>query len=409
MTERSLTERLGTGASLDEWLDGIIGLHPVSWDLGLVRVAEVGKRLALLHPAPTTLLVAGTNGKGSVCEYLERFALANHLRVGKSTSPHLLRFNERIALDGSPASDELIVQAFEQIDQARGDTSLTYFEFAALASMLIFQQADVDVAILEIGLGGRLDAMNIVSPDLCIITSIGLDHQAHLGETREEIALEKAGIMRADTSCVVSDREPPASLLHHAAELNVPLHLIGRDFQADSSLQPQLPEDSLAAAMQGAKLLGWELSQAETIARDTRLGGRRTWVRGSISFLLDVAHNPAAAASLTDWLAALDWPGDIHAILGIYADKDVESISTLLAPVIASWHLTDMDEHRAETSSGLRQRLSVKSSVNVHTYDKIASALAGAEKIASEGDMILVFGSFPVVGGVLSQLNDANL
>ena len=185
-----LTER---EPSLDHWLSYIEELHPVGWDLGLDRVKEVGRRLNLLHPATTTILVAGTNGKGSTCEYLERFAMANGLRVGKSTSPHLHQFNERIAINGTPVSDHSLVRAFQEIESARKEISLTYFEFATLASLFLFREEKVDVAILEVGLGGRLDAMNIVDPDLTVITSISLDHQSWLGDTREEIAREKPG------------------------------------------------------------------------------------------------------------------------------------------------------------------------------------------------------------------------
>lgn len=222
---------------LADWLQRIEQQHPVKWDLGLARVSEVGRRLGVLSPAPLVFLVAGTNGKGSTCEYITQLCRARHLKVGKSTSPHLLRFNERIEIDGEPASDALICGAFEAIDQARAEISLTYFEYGTLAALVIFKQLAVDVAVLEIGLGGRLDAMNIVDPDVSVITRIALDHQSWLGDTRELIGAEKAGILRAGIPCVLVDRAPPISILEQAKALQVPLYALGAEFDhAESSL-----------------------------------------------------------------------------------------------------------------------------------------------------------------------------
>jgi len=395
--------------SLDHWLSYIQEVHPVGWDLGLDRVSEVGRRLKLLHPAATTILVAGTNGKGSTCEFLERFAMANGLSVGKSTSPHIHQFNERIAIDGVPVSDQSIVRAFQEIESARKEITLTYFEFATLASLYLFCEQKVDVAILEVGLGGRLDAMNIVDPDLTIITHISLDHQDWLGNTRAEIAREKAGIMRAKVGCIVADRDPPESVYEYALEIGAPLCIIGRDFESSEDIDTILPQDSFDAAHQASKMLGWDVSSSQEIGLTTRLTGRRTVVEDKCKVLLDVAHNPAAAASLAEHLLAR-WDGrDIHAVIGMYKDKDIESVSGILMPLFKTCHLATVDEPRGEDAEQLLQRLSVKPVGNVETYVNIRDALDGARKEASPADLILVCGSFPVVSGVLQLLTQAAL
>ena len=204
--------------SLDEWLGYVEKVHSKTWDLGLARVNRVAEELGVMLQSSRVAIVAGTNGKGSTCEYMEQFCIEAGLSVGKSTSPHLLRFNERIQVNGSPVSDDVIAEAFESIETARRNISLTYFEFAVLASALIFNRSDLDIWILEVGLGGRLDAMNIFSRDISVITQIALDHQAWLGNSREEIALEKAAIMRSGIPCVVADPDPPSlscSMLVH--------------------------------------------------------------------------------------------------------------------------------------------------------------------------------------------------
>ena len=395
--------------SLDDWLSYIEEVHPLGWDLGLNRVSEVGRRLELLRPLATTILVAGTNGKGSTCEYLERFAMANGLSVGKSTSPHIHVFNERIAIDGKPVSDQSIVRAFQQVESARKELTLTYFEFATLASLFLFKEQKVDVAILEVGLGGRLDAMNIVDPDLTIITSISLDHQDWLGNTRSEIAREKAGIMRAGVSCIVADRDPPESVYEYASELGAPLCIIGRDFDSLGSIDTVLPRDSFDAAQQASKMLGWDVSSSQEIGVTTRLIGRRTVLKDKCEVLLDVAHNPAAAISLAEHLSAY-WNGrDIHAVIGMYKDKDIESISEILFPLLKTCHLTSLADPRGEDAGRLLRRLTVKPAGNLETYANINDALDGARKEAISADLILVFGSFPVVASVLQLLNQTEL
>ena len=323
------------------------------------------------------------------------------MSVGKSTSPHLHRFNERIAYNGEPAADRDIVHAFEAIEAARKNITLTYFEFSALASLFIFSKRKVDVAILEIGLGGRLDAMNIVEPDLTIITSISLDHQAWLGNTREEIGREKAGIMRRGVNCVVADRNPPDSIFESASGLGVPLSCIGVDFDCLEGLATRLPQDSFDAARQAANLMGWDVSNALQIGETTSLYGRRTVIKDKCDVLLDVAHNPAAASSLAEHLKS-HWEGrDIHAVIGMYKDKDVEGVSRILLPLFKTCHFSSFNEPRALHSDEFLCRLSAKHAGSVNTYDTIADAFVSAKKSADSGDLILVCGSFSTVAKVL--------
>lgn len=389
--------------TLEGWLAYAEKLHPVGWDLGLARVSVVGERLGVLNPGDTTVLVAGTNGKGSTCEYLEAFAMKTGLLVGKSTSPHLHKFNERIAINGVPVSDDGIATAYSAIDAARQDISLTYFEFAALASMLLFRDASVDVAILEIGLGGRLDAMNIANPDFCIITAISLDHQSWLGDTREAIGLEKAGIMRKGIQCLVSDRDPPLTLTSHAQSIGAPLTFIGRDFDLDSDLDSDLalPRDSFIVAREAARQLSWDTSRQDEIARTTRLEGRRSWHHGKCPVLFDVAHNEAAAQDFAEYVRGLETRGSIHALVGMYKDKDVEAVSRPFTGLVKTWHLTDINDPRAESASNLFKRLGALG--NAKTYANIIPAIAGIRELAEEDDLIIVFGSFPVVASALQQ------
>jgi dihydrofolate synthase / folylpolyglutamate synthase len=411
---------------LADWLQRIEQQHPVKWDLGLARVGEVGRRLGVLTPAPLTFLVAGTNGKGSTCEYITQLCRAQHLTVGKSTSPHLQRFNERIEIDAEPASDALICAAFEAIDQARAEISLSYFEYGALAALVIFKQQAVDVAVLEIGLGGRLDAMNIVDPDVSVITRIALDHQSWLGDTRELIGAEKAGILRAGIPCVLVDRAPPVSILAQAKALQVPLFALGVDFdlaedalwlthQGDVSSHAELPAlnlpaDSFVAACQAVTCAGLTLSDAEIrlAAEAGQVAGRFQQVASPRRTILDVAHNPDAAIYLRDKLQAraqqLPNTGRCHAVVGMYADKDFAGVLNLLAPLVSHFYCTDMNESRAAPATLLAEHLTNLGGSVVSTYAKIAQAYRAAVLQCVDEDYIVVFGSFPVVAGVLDVL-----
>ena len=407
--------------SLDEWLGYVEKVHSKTWDLGLARVNRVAEELGVMLQSSRVAIVAGTNGKGSTCEYMEQFCIEAGLSVGKSTSPHLLRFNERIQVNGSPVSDDVIAEAFESIETARRNISLTYFEFAVLASALIFNRSDLDIWILEVGLGGRLDAMNIFSRDISVITQIALDHQAWLGNSREEIALEKAAIMRSGIPCVVADPDPPSTLMQYASTLGITPFLIGKDFGfEDGKIHihgreifdlpvPQLPKNSAVAALQAVSCLGVELSDPQIldVIRRTRLTGRLQWFDTKPKVLCDVAHNPAAAVYLRDYLKtyfnSVETKPRVHAVVGMYSDKELSKVINTLSPAVHRWYFTDMDDARAATAKDLQWVLGDRS--NTETCGNISTAFGKAKRDLNINDLIVVFGSFPVVAGVLDVMS----
>ena len=432
------------GSDPEAWLAAIEARHP-GWDLGLDRVKAVAERMGLLSVARQTLLVAGTNGKGSCCEYLTGLAMSIGLKVGTSTSPHFFRFNERIRINAEPVNDLQLVEAFRCIEAARGQTPLSHFEFSTLASLLLFKEADLDLAVLEIGLGGRLDAMNIVDPDVSVIMSIALDHQQWLGEDRQSIALEKAGIMRPGVPCVYADEDPVAALVQRASEVGAPLRWVSSK-AITLHEQPHLPTLSLAAAVQAMAELGhaFDAARLDEIAGSTKLMGRNHRMQLHCPLLLDVAHNPAATQRLAAQLqqslqrsAPQNLPqkagGKIHAVTGIYADKDIKGVLAPLLDLVDVWHFTNMDEARAAEADDLRSALlemsvemtdiqeaaqepphktphktlhkapyksrDQKARVKACTYARIPDAMRAALQASTADDFLLVFGSFPVVAG----------
>ena len=408
--------------TLEQWLDYVGGLHPIAWDLTLDRVSEVALRLGVERPARQVVLVAGTNGKGSCCEALAALALAAGVSVGVTTSPHLRRFNERIRINGAEATDLQIVAAFERIDAVRGDISLSYFEFACLAALLLFRDADLDLAILEIGLGGRLDAMNLVDPDISVILPIALDHQSYLGDTREAIGFEKAGILRANGIVVLADPEPPSSILEEAERQTCQVFRIGWEFdwtdaqvswmalghlqcQALTSAQTRLPKPSLAAAVQTMAQLGL-LSPSKVVQlQDVSLLGRLTrYDLAGQRLYLDVAHNEQAVLRLATELTRQGC-GSIRVVFGLYADKDAQAVIRAIGPMVHFWHLTQVDEPRALASEQLMTRLSVVDQVRAETTGSVKQALENAVRLSGGIDTIVVFGSFPVVGEALEYLD----
>ena len=386
------------------WLSKIQSTHPKSWDLGLERVKAVGRELGVLRPAPVVLLVGGTNGKGSTCEYLSEFGIRNRLKVGKSTSPHIFRFNERIQVNNTPLPDEKIVSALKLVEEQRGTISLTYFEFSALAAMVCFLLEEVDVAILEVGLGGRLDAMNIVEPDISIITSIAIDHEEWLGSTRDEIGREKAGIMRAGSVCLLGDSDPPQTITDYAQQLGASLLRIGQDFELFNG-SVNLSRESFSLALEAARILDWNIESGIDIARHTNLLGRNTWLSKKCQILLDVAHNPSAIARLNGYISASKPTGKIHAIFGIYADKDIQGVIEGMRSVIDFWHLVDEEDSRILEASKLVAFFSKAERSSITTYDSIEFSFAAVEKKVSEEDLIVVFGSFFAVSAALKAWN----
>ena len=379
--------------SLDEWLAHIEAVHSQSWDPGLDRIRAVATKLGSVHPAPLVITVAGTNGKGSTCELLDRLCRAAGKRVGKTTSPHFERFNERIQVDGVPVEDDAIVAAFEQIDATRGDITLTYFEFATLAALMVFQQAAVDVAILEIGLGGRLDAFNIVDPDIAVITRIAMDHEAWLGNTRDAIGAEKAGILRPGIPLVLADHDPPQSILDKAAALNATVHHVTRS-PAPLPAGLPLPAPSALAALKAAELAAVELL-------DTRLPGRWQWLGDEV--LLDVAHNPDAASLLRQRLDAECPDRQILAVVGMYGDKDVEAVLGSLLERVDEWFVSSVPEPRAAAPETIFDVLAgLGAGEKASTYVKVSDAYEAALAARTGTGIVLVFGSFPVVAAVLA-------
>jgi dihydrofolate synthase/folylpolyglutamate synthase len=416
-------------ATLDAWLVWQESLHPKSIDLGLERVRRVYEALALPPQPPFTITVGGTNGKGSSVALLEAMLRAQGYRVGAFTSPHLLRYNERICVDGAPVEDEAICAAFERIDQARGETTLSFFEFGALAALEIFSQAGLDVQILEVGLGGRLDAVNLLDADAALIASIDLDHQEWLGETRDAIALEKAGILRPGRPAVCSDPNPPMALLRYAMEQGIELACLGRDYDycrykgywrwysgnlhlEDLPLPNLRGEHQLlnaAAAIRllldiHAKLPVGEGAMREGLA-SAHLQGRLHFLEGKTPILLDVAHNPQSVRVLAEHLA-VEFPGRrIHAVFAVMRDKDIAGVIQNIQAFIYDWRLAPLSLPRA---AAVEELLELMRGMGVEqVLAGFASARAAFEDAvaqAQEGDLILVFGSFYLASEILAPI-----
>lgn len=402
--------------SLAQWLDWQKSLHPRAIDLGLERVAEVARRLELLPFPAFCISVAGTNGKGS-CALMLGHLLGQSERVGVYTSPYLLRYNERIQIDGEMVSDDDLCTAFAAVEAARAQTSLTYFEFGTLAALWLFRRAGVATAVLEVGMGGRLDAVNIVDADAAIITNIGLDHVDWLGDTREAIGREKAGILRDGQIAICADRDIPSSVLAIAQEHDIALRRIGADFdiavQADGWLWqdwrdtklkmptcPALLPDNAAAVL--ALLTAIErlpsVAQLATLLPAYSVPGRRQLIAGNIPLLLDVAHNYEAMQQLARWLAAHPIMGEEHFVLGMLENKPVERVGPLLATLGTIYVGGLADVERGLSATDLQSRLGVPA----QTFASVSQALAAARNNARAGDRVVVCGSFHTVAAAYS-------
>ncbi len=413
--------------SLADWLARLEGLHPSSIELGLERVGHVAAALGL-KPAFPVIIVGGTNGKGSTCAYLEAILTAAGYRTGLYTSPHLVRYNERVRIAGHEAGDAELVAAFEKIEVARGETSLTYFEFGTLGAMLQFIAAGVDVAILEVGLGGRLDAVNLWDADVAIVTSVDLDHQDFLGDTREAIGFEKAGIFRAGRPAICADPAPPASLIAHVQAIGGNDIRYGRDFAVARSadgwvfrgrtgVQADLPRPAMAGDYQlrnaAAALAALEaLSARLPVDADAiragltraRVRGRFERIAGSPELIVDVAHNPEAARALASALAAHPAPGRTLAVVGMLADKDAAGVFDALGDAVDAWWTCTPDSPRARPAGALAETLRASlPDAQVTVCGHPLEALAAARSAAHEGDRILAFGSFTTVAAVLDH------
>ena len=415
--------------TLAGWLAHCEQLHPKTIDMTLDRVAAVRDRLGLRFTVPV-ISVAGTNGKGSSCAMLEAIALQAGYRVGLYIKPHLVHFEERCRVNGEMATAGSLLPHFAAVEAARGSTTLTWFEFTTLAILRVLAQAPLDLVILEVGMGGRLDAVNAVDADCALITSIALDHTEFLGPDRETIGVEKAGIMRPGRPVVVSDPEPPATLQARADELGADLWQLGRDFNFQGDKQQwawrgraQRFHSLAYPALRGANQLinaAGVLAVFEALrerlpinAQAVRNGlgmvalpGRFQIVPGQPTLVLDVAHNPQAVAALANSLDQMAYFPETHAVFGVMRDKDIGELLRHVAPLVDHWHLCDLPLPRAATAAELTalvQAASGRRPVTIHCHANPAAALAAAAASANPADRIVVFGSFYTVGGVLQQ------
>ena len=418
--------------TLSDWLNLLEARHPVLIDMGLSRISLVKERLGIQFICPV-ITVGGTNGKGSTCAMLEAILLQAGYKVGLHTSPHLLRFNERARLGGEMVEDALLLKHFAIVEAARGDISLSYFEFTLLAILHLFMEAGLDAVILEVGLGGRLDGVNCIDADVAIVTSVDIDHVSYLGDTREKIGLEKAGIYRSGKTAICSDPQPPASLVQHAESIGADLWLIGRDFNYAGDKQQwnyggrdqrrnALGYPSLRGANQllnaSAALAALESLRMRLPvgAQEVRTGlvlvdlpGRFQVLPGRPTVVLDVAHNPHAAATLAQNLDNMGFHRYTFAVFGAMHDKDIAGVIAQLGGRIDHWCLTDLPLARAASASQLEQQLrqsgvSDGPESSISCFASPAAAYANALSRAAENDRIAVFGSFLTVAGVLAAL-----
>ena len=410
-------------ADLKSWLQRIEQLHPENIELSLERVASVYTQLECAGNSATVVTVAGTNGKGTTVECLAKCLQAQGLNVGAYTSPHLIRFNERICINGKQVDDEQIVAAFERVDATRGDTELTYFEFTTLAALEVFTSTALDVWLLEVGMGGRLDAVNVVESEVAIVTSIGLDHQSWLGDTRELVGFEKAGIMRADKQVFCSDPQPPLSVANHAHAIGARFSQLGRHFSYTKSaglwnwqgLQAQRKElqlprgailDNLAGALAALEYLDAlpSVGQLNEIFNNWSFAGRQQRIEGDVGWWLDVAHNAESARQLGLAISHDPPQGQCLCIVGMLDDKPVDALIGALKSHISHWFLVRLDSHRALDPAKLAETLE---KINISEYQVLNSVAAGcalARAQACAGDRIVVTGSFHSVGPALAWL-----
>ena len=436
--------------SLDDWLAYISAQHPSTIALGLDRVREVLGRMALgpVIPAASVIpasvipvdsvipaeagihccviTVGGTNGKGSTCAMLETILLEAGYRVGTYTSPHILRYNERVRLQGEDADDETLVRSFERVEAARGATPLTYFEFGTLAAFAVFAEAGVEAMVLEVGLGGRLDAVNVVDADCSIVVSVDIDHVELLGGDRESIGFEKAGIFRAGRPAIFGAANPPARLVEHARSIGADLQVLGRDFRVEThpgqwdfigrrgakhalpvpALRGRWQLDNAAAAMAAldelAGRLPVSLGEVKRGLANVRLPGRLQSLPGRPQVVLDVAHNPHAARALADALGDMGFFENTYAVFAMLADKDIGGVVDAVKSRIDAWYVAASESERAAPATRVAEILGehgVRSPVR--TFANVEAALAAARGDAGSNDRIVVFGSFTTVAEAL--------
>lgn len=414
--------------TLSAWLDFIQAQHPSAIALGLERVRTVATALGLERPARQVITVGGTNGKGSTVAFIEAIARAGGWKVGAYTSPHLLHYNERVRIDGADASDPSLVEAFQAVDTARGDTPLTYFEYGTLAALWLFQRAGLDLAVLEVGLGGRLDAVNIVDPDVAVITTVDIDHTDWLGNDRETIGREKAGIARAWKPLVLGEVAAPSSVLAHAYAIGAGVIQLGNDFFHEPAEDGQwrwrevgtelvLPTPLLdapaqrgnaATAVAALRALPDEPPQAAFAAgiAHAQVPGRlQRFQRDGVEIRVDVGHNPQAARELAAFLDRHRMP--THAVLAALSDKDVAGVVQALEGKVATWSLAALEPGmpRGQDAATLAAALAGTRAAHAARFGTVAQALEAALVAAGPGERVLVFGSFHTAAEALAALD----
>lgn len=416
--------------TLADWLAYLETTHSKAIDLGLERVQVVKQAMAVEFSCPI-IIVGGTNGKGSTCAMLEAILLQAGYRVGLYTSPHLLHFNERMRIAGKSVSDQALIASFQKIEQARADISLSYFEFTTLAAIQLFADTPLDVVVFEVGLGGRLDAVNVLDADVAIVTSVDLDHTDYLGDTREKIGFEKAGIYRSGQTAICGDPVPPQSLVQHAEKIAADLWLFGRDFNYAGDQQQWnfngrgqrrnalgypslrganqlLNASCVLAALQALRMrLPVSAQDVRTGLATVDLPGRFQVLPGRPTVILDVGHNPHAAATLAHNLDNMGFHPYTYAVFGMMQDKDIEGVIAHLKDKIDHWCVTDLPLPRAASATKLKEKLTsaygatLNDQQSIACFESPALAFANAMSRAGENDRIMVFGSFLTVAGVM--------
>ena len=417
--------------SLPAWLNWQEQFHPRLIDLGLERAAEVFNKLHPVYTKPLTIIVGGTNGKGSCIAFLESIYKAQGYKVGAYTSPEIIHYRERIKINGLAVSDKMICEAFARIDLVRGDVSLSYFEFGTLAAIDIFVRANLDIQLLEVGLGGRLDAVNIIDADVSLISSICIDHVDWLGGTREAIGLEKAGIFRANIPAIIGDNNPPASLMIAAKEKQTQLRCINQDFnyqlnakewgwKSPTQSYTHLPKPALkglhqfnnasSALMAITELqsyLAVDKKAIEQGLKNTQLTGRFQLIKNRPQILLDVGHNPQAVEMLADYLTSHFKNKKIHAVFAIMKDKDISSIIDIMSHLVSDWFISPIKTPRAVPETVLQELFIQKNISNVvFGFQNFRKAFAAAKQNAKKDELILIFGSFFLVSEYLTEFEN---
>lgn len=408
--------------TLTEWLSHLEQLHPSEIELGLTRVKQVADKMALTQFNAKVVLVGGTNGKGTTCAMLESILMTAGYKVGVYCSPHLIRYTERVRINCQELTEQAHCQSFLEIERGRGETALTYFEFGTLSALNLLKQADLDFILLEVGLGGRLDATNIVEPDVSVVTTVDLDHVDWLGDNREDVGYEKAGIYRANKPAVCGDLAPPQRLLNHAKDIGAELILAKQDYQYEigehdwhwknaDKVWPGLPlinmpMQNAATALACLHALGLELTHAQVTAglADAQLAGRMQIWQQAPKVILDVAHNPQSAQYLAQQLAQYQSQGlQCLAVVGMLKDKDIAATLAKFSTLFSHWYLADLQGPRAAKAKELASHL--PSTANFDQFDSVEQAYQQALADSGSKSVVIVFGSFYTVADIIALDN----